>query len=68
MRGPLEGKTGSAGYYYMEGSMTWDGSVIERGYYVPIDYELVGGTSRAIKRSWKLEYLYTPEKIYGRIM
>jgi len=35
---------------------------------VPIDYEVAGGSSSAVKRDWLLRDFFTPEKIYGRMM
>ncbi len=61
-------KPGGFGYYYMDGAVTQDGAPIERGYYVPIDYEVVGGSSKAMEEDWQLEHFYTPEKIYGNKM
>jgi len=56
-------------YYTVEsGSTTVDSQPVHPGYYVPIDYEVVGGCSSAVKQNWLLTTFYTPEKIYGRVM
>ena len=47
------------------GVSTWDGKAVRPGYYVPVDYELVGGTSNAVRPGWRLKCFYTPEAIYG---
>ncbi len=45
---------------------------IKPGYYIPIDYAVVGGYSKAIttrkKGTWYYGAIYVPEKIYGRVM
>jgi len=61
-------KPGGFGYYYMDRATTPDGAPIEQGYYVPIDYEIVGGGSAVMQENWQLKHLYTPEKIYGKLM
>lgn len=45
-----------------------DGTPLKNGYYVPIDYDIVGGFSVAIKSGWKLRNIYIPEKAYGLFM
>jgi hypothetical protein len=35
------------------------------GYYVPIDYQVVGGLSSWLFSDWPLTNIYTPEEIYG---
>ena len=45
-----------------------DGNPVHSGYHVPIDYEVVGGSSSAVKRGWILRDFYTPERIYGTVM
>jgi len=56
-------------YYTVEpGASTVDGEPVRSGYYVPVDYEVVGGNSSTVKRSWLLTTFYTPEKIYGRVL
>jgi hypothetical protein len=47
---------------------TVDGKPFRSGCYVPIDYEVVGGSSRAVKSDWILRDFYTPERIYKRVM
>ena len=56
-------------YYTVEASETTvDGNLVRSGYYVPIDYEVVGGSSSAVKRNWIPRDFYTPERIYGTVM
>jgi len=55
-------------YRVEEGATTWDGAPVSPGYYVPIDYQVVGGSSNALKRGWVLRHFYTPERIYGAAM
>ncbi|GEM_PF-6052389 len=46
-------------------------SDVKPGYYVPIDYTVVGGYSRVITASgykWYYDMIYVPEKIYGMVM
>lgn len=56
-------------YYTVEaGVYAWDGALVDPGYYLPIDYDVVGVTSNAVKSGWRLERFYTPERIYGCAM
>ena len=56
-------------YYTVEpGEITIEGNPVRPGYYVPIDYEVVCGSSCAVKRGWLLRDFYTPERVYGRVM
>jgi len=55
-------------YRVEEGVYARDGEPVRPGYYVPIDYQVVGGSSSAVKRGWRLEAFYTPERIYGAPM
>ena len=55
-------------YTVKEGVYAFDGEPVRPGYYVPIDYQVVGGSSSAVKRGWLLRDLYTPERIYGKVM
>jgi len=55
-------------YRVEEGVYARDGEPVRPGYYVPIDYQVVGGSSSAVKRGWHLEAFYTPERIYGAPM
>lgn len=51
-----------------KGVYAWDGEPVRPGYYVPIDYAVVGGSSSEVKRGWLLRHFYTPERIYGAVM
>lgn len=61
-------RPGGLGYYYLEAARTRSGRPVPPSWYVPIDYELVGGTTSAMRESWKLTFLYVPENIYGSSM
>ena len=37
---------------------------VRPNYYIPIDYNVVGGYSRVMGRNWRLIYIDTPNKIY----
>ncbi|HOV39092.1 MAG TPA: WYL domain-containing protein [Spirochaetales bacterium] len=52
-------------YYNLQSWTTVDGTALKPGFYVPIDYEYVGGISSAVKKGWKLREVYTPEKAWG---
>jgi hypothetical protein len=52
-----------SGYLYY----TLEGWGIPSGYYIPVDYEKVGGLS-AIDRRWKIARINKPERIYGVYM
>ena len=59
---------GSCQYYSIaEGCILESGSV-PPGYYVPIDYDVVGGVSNAMGKNWKLAEVYVPEEVYGKNM
>jgi hypothetical protein len=56
------------GYGWCEiGSQTtWDGSAVEPGRYVVVDYDCVGRTSNAVGAGATLAQFYVPERMYGR--
>jgi hypothetical protein len=76
---PSKGATGHAiclsyeegdfpkGYTYFElgHGTTEDGSTLQAGAYVPIDYDHVGSLSNAVGSGWKLRSVFIPEKIWG---
>jgi len=47
---------------------TQSGEHILPGYYVPIDYQVVGGRSNVAKRGRLIEGFYTPDRIYFKDM
>lgn len=53
-------------------SVPTDGSLggepVKAGWYVPIDYEVVGGLSSAVEEGWRLRVIWTPERLYGERM
>lgn len=61
-------RPGSLGYHYLSSGSTSNGQPVRPGYYVPIDYETVGGITTAMRRNWNLEQIAIPEKIYGQVM
>jgi len=58
-----------AGYtrFTIEEAASW-GPAVKAGVYVPIDYDLVGSLSNAVKPGWKLRDIYVPERIWGQSM
>lgn len=44
------------------------GEPVKAGWYVPIDYEVVGGLSSAVEDGWRLRVIWTPEPLYGEPM
>ena len=54
-------------YTVPDGTRLQDGTP-KPGYYVPVDYEVVGGISNAMGSDWKLEAIYVPESIYDASM
>ena len=54
-------------YAVPEGTQLQNGAP-KAGFYVPVDYEVVGGISNAMGSDWKLEAIYVPESIYGASM
>jgi hypothetical protein len=79
--GPSDGGTGHAiamvwsekpvkgcGYVYLREGTYIGRSAVKPGYYIPIDYNYVGGISEAVGRDWYLRNFYKPEEIYGKIM
>ncbi len=54
--------------YHVAGRKTYYGHKLPDGYYIPIDYNFVGGLSRAVGRNWYLTGFYLPEEIYGRVL
>ena len=55
-------------YFRFKESGTFNGGFVGAGYYVPIDYDLVGGLSNAVGSNWTLKRVYVPERIYGAAM
>lgn len=55
-------------YYRFKESGMFNGTFVEEGYYVPIDYQLVGSLTSAAGSNWRLKRMYVPEKIYGATM
>ena len=55
-------------YYSAAETMALRGSSASGGRYIPVDYDVVGGTSRAMSRGWRLAGIYVPELIYGDAM
>ena len=60
---PQQHKPADWTYYHLEGFRTWSGSLLPTAYYIPIDYDLVGGLSSAVGKGHKLERVYNPERI-----
>ncbi len=58
------------GMYYQFDEPTYlhGGGTVPDGYYIPVDYDNVGGISNAMRKSWILRALYVPEEIYGNYM
>jgi len=54
--------------HHVPGGRTATGEPLTAGYYVPIDYGVVGGRSGAMDSTWRLARMYDPEMIYGRTM
>jgi len=52
-------------YFDLDAWTTEDGSPLQPGTYVPIDYQHVGSLSNAVEKGWKLRSIYTPEKAWG---
>ncbi len=59
---PQQDKPVNMTYYHLEGFRTWSGSLLSTAYYIPIDYDLVGGLSSAVGKGHKLERVYNPER------
>jgi len=55
-------------YEVEKGMYTQSGEHILPGYYVPIDYQVVGGRSNVAKRGRLIEGFYTPDRIYFKDM
>jgi len=55
-------------YYHFEESGTFNGTHVEAGFYIPVDYDTIGALTNAAGPDWKLERMYVPEKIYGAAM
>ena len=55
-------------YYHFSETGQFNGDLVEAGYYIPIDYNLIGRLSNAVESGWELRRIYTPEKIYGVAM
>ena len=58
------------GMYYQFDEPTYlhGGGTAPDGYYIPVDYDNVGGISNAMRKNWILRALYVPEEIYGNYM
>jgi hypothetical protein len=53
-------------YYYLYGSPAAEsGEPIPAKYYVPVDYQEVGGLSDPETKDWELNSMYIPENMYG---
>jgi len=52
-------------YFEIDGWTTEDGSPLQAGTYVPIDYDHVGSLSNAVGSGWKLRSVYIPERAWG---
>ena len=65
---PQQDKPVNSTYYHLEGFRTWSGSLLPTAYYIPIDYDRVGGLSSAVAKAHKLKKVYNPERIYGTTM
>ncbi len=44
------------------------GQEVKAGYWIPIDYQVVGGLSNAVGADAKLDHVWEPESLYGREM
>jgi hypothetical protein len=55
-------------YFEIDAWTTEDGSPLNAGKYVPIDYDHVGALSNAVGPGWKLRSIYVPEKAWGLTM
>jgi hypothetical protein len=55
-------------YYTLSSWTTMDGAALKPGRYIAIDYDIVGGLTNAVGKSWKLRSVYRPEAIYGMEM
>ena len=44
------------------------GYPVKAGWYVPVDYDIVGELSNAVEDGWRLRVIWTPERIYGEQM
>jgi hypothetical protein len=44
------------------------GQPVRAGWYVPVDYGVVGGLTNAVEDGWRLRVIWTPEQIYGKEM
>jgi hypothetical protein len=58
----------SYAYYHFPERTSFHGKFVPAGYYVPVDYEHVGGLSNAVEKVWRLRGIYEPESIYGKAM
>ena len=52
-------------YWTNDGSAVYPGLDLPAGYFVPVDYEFVGGLSNAAAKGWSLAEIMIPEEIYG---
>ena len=64
----LDGEPKGMIFYPFEESGAFNGTDVDAGYYVPIDYQHVGSLSSAVGKNWRLRYIYIPEEIYGSTM
>ena len=55
-------------YFHFSEGGAFNGTQIDAGYYIPIDYDNVGSLSNAVESNWKLKKMYIPENIYGAAM
>ena len=55
-------------YYTVPEGCVLSSGPVAAGYYVPIDYDVVGGITNAMGKNWKLRSVYVPEAIYGDAM
>jgi hypothetical protein len=44
------------------------GYPVKAGWYVPVDYDIVGDISNAVEDGWRLRVIWTPERIFGEEM
>ncbi len=55
-------------FFRFDNWMRFGDKSFREGYYVPVDYGVVGGLTNAVERGWKLRNVYVPEEIYGEYM
>jgi hypothetical protein len=63
-----ESAPGWGEFYHFNSAGYYNGTRIEAGYYIPIDYDTVGDFSNAVGEDWKLTSIDIPESIYGKEM